>query len=110
MAKSKSYTGLVLVLLLLAAGGGGAWYFLGTKTEKKTEFQTVKVARGDIVQSVTATGDLQPVVTVDVGAQVSGQIKEVMVDYNSKVKAGDVLEVEVSGIGVLRNPVVDEAV
>ena len=91
MAKSKSYTGLVLVLLLLAAGGGGAWYFLGTKTEKKTEFQTVKVARGDIVQSVTATGDLQPVVTVDVGAQVSGQIKEVMVDYNSKVKAGDVL-------------------
>jgi HlyD family secretion protein len=91
MAKSKSYTGLVLVLLLLAAGGGGAWYFLGAKTEKKTEFQTVKVARGDIVQSVTATGDLQPVVTVDVGAQVSGQIKEVMVDYNSKVKAGDVL-------------------
>ena len=91
MAKSKSYTGLVLVLLLLAAGGGGAWYFLGTKTEKKTEFQSVKVARGDIVQSVTATGDLQPVVTVDVGAQVSGQIKEVLVDYNSKVKAGDVL-------------------
>ena len=91
MAKSKSYTGLVLVLLLLAAGGGGAWYFLGNKTEKKTEFQTVKVARGDIVQSVTATGDLQPLVTVDVGAQVSGQIKEVMVDYNSKVKAGDVL-------------------
>jgi len=91
MAKSKSYTGLVLVLLLLAAGGGGAWYFLGAKTEKKPEFQTVKVARGDIVQSVTATGDLQPVVTVDVGAQVSGQIKEVMVDYNSKVKAGDVL-------------------
>lgn len=91
MAKSKSYSGLVIVLLLLAAGGGGAWYFLGAKTEKKTEFQTVKVARGDIVQSVTATGDLQPVVTVDVGAQVSGQIKEVMVDYNSKVKAGDVL-------------------
>ncbi|MFZ9747852.1 MAG: efflux RND transporter periplasmic adaptor subunit, partial [Opitutaceae bacterium] len=75
----------------LAAGGGGAWYFLGAKTEKKAEFQTVKVARGDIVQTVTATGDLQPVVTVDVGAQVSGQIKEVMVDYNSKVKAGDVL-------------------
>ncbi|MFZ9838358.1 MAG: efflux RND transporter periplasmic adaptor subunit [Opitutaceae bacterium] len=91
MAKSKSYTGLVLVFLLLAAGGGGAWYFLGAKTEKKAEFQTVKVARGDIVQTVTATGDLQPVVTVDVGAQVSGQIKEVMVDYNSKVKAGDVL-------------------
>ncbi|MBL9200301.1 MAG: efflux RND transporter periplasmic adaptor subunit [Opitutaceae bacterium] len=61
------------------------------KTEKKPDVQTAKVARGDITQSVTATGDLQPVVTVDIGAQVSGQIKEVLVDFNSIVKAGDVL-------------------
>ena len=40
---------------------------------------------------VTATGDLQPVVVVDIGAQVSGQIKEVRVDFNSVVKAGDIL-------------------
>lgn len=91
MAKSKSYGGLIFLVVVLAAGGGGAWYFLRAKAEKPPEFQTTKVARGDIVQAVTATGDLQPVVVVDIGAQVSGQIKEVLVDFNSKVKAGDVL-------------------
>lgn len=91
MAKSKSYGGIIFLLVVLAAGGGGGWYYFQKNTDKKPEFQTVKVGRGDIVQTVTATGDLQPVVTVDIGAQVSGQIKEVMVDYNSVVKAGDVL-------------------
>jgi len=91
MAKSKSYGGLIFLLLVLAAGGGGAWYYFRGKAPKSPEFQTTKVARGDITQAVTATGDLQPVVTVDIGAQVSGQIKEVLVDFNSKVKAGDVL-------------------
>lgn len=93
MAKSKSYGGLIFALLVLAGAGGGAWYYFQGKTEKAPEFQTTKVARGDIVQAVTATGDLQPVVTVDIGAQVSGQIKEVMVDYNSRVKAGDTLAI-----------------
>lgn len=91
MAKSKSYGGLIVFLLVVAAAAGGGWYYFRGKAEKPPEFQTTKVTRGDIVQSVTATGDLQPVVTVDIGAQVSGQIVEVLVDYNSRVKAGDVL-------------------
>ncbi len=91
MAKSKSYGGLIFLVLLVAGGAAGSWYYFNGKSEKPPEFQSVKVARGDIIQSVTATGDLQPVVTVDIGAQVSGQIKEVLVDFNSRVKAGDVL-------------------
>lgn len=91
MAKSKSYGGLIVLLLVAAAAAGAGWYYFRGKGDKRPEFQTVKVARGDIIQSVTATGDLQPVMTVDIGAQVSGQIKEVLVDFNSKVKAGDVL-------------------
>lgn len=91
MAKSKSYGGLIVLMLIVAAAAGGGWYYFRSKGDAKPEFQTTKVSRGDITQSVTATGDLQPVVTVDVGAQVSGQIKEVLVDYNSIVKAGDVL-------------------
>ena len=91
MAKSKSYGGLVFLLLVIAAAAGGGWYYFHGKTDKQPEFQTTKVGRGDITQSVTATGDLQPVVTVDIGAQVSGQIKEVLVDFNSQVKQGDVL-------------------
>jgi HlyD family secretion protein len=91
MAKSKSYGGLIVLLIVIAGAAGGGWYYFRGKTVKQPEFQTTKVARGDITQSVTATGDLQPDVTVDIGAQVSGQIKEVLVDFNSKVKQGDVL-------------------
>lgn len=91
MAKSKSYGGLIFLLFVVALAAGGGWYYFRGKTEKAPEFQLSKVARGSIVQAVTATGDLQPVVTVDIGAQVSGQIKEVLVDFNSRVKAGDVL-------------------
>ena len=91
MAKSKSYGGLIFLLVVVVAGAAGSWYYFNGKTDKEPEFQTTKVGRGNIIQSVTATGDLQPVVTVDVGAQVSGQIKEVLVDFNSQVKAGDVL-------------------
>ena len=91
MAKSKSYGGLIVLLLVVAAAAGGGWYYYRGKGDKQPEFQTTKIARGDITQAVTATGDLQPVVTVDIGAQVSGQIKEVLVDYNSIVKQGDVL-------------------
>ena len=91
MPKSKSYGGLIFLLVVLAAGGGGGWYYFNKGSDKKPEFQTVKVGRGDITQVVTATGDLQPVVVVDIGAQVSGQIKEVRVDFNSVVKAGDIL-------------------
>ena len=83
MAKSKSYGGLIVLLIVIAAAAGGGWYYFRGKADKQPEFQTTKVARGDITQSVTATGDLQPVVTVDIGAQVSGQIKEVLVDFNS---------------------------
>lgn len=91
MAKTKSFGGLIVLLVVLAAAGAGAWIYFKKGAEKQPEFQSTKVTRGDIVQTVTATGDLQPVVTVDVGAQVSGQIKEVLVDFNSRVKAGDVL-------------------
>lgn len=91
MAKSKNYSGIIVLSLVIVAGAVGAWYYFSDRGEKDPEFSTTKVTRGDIIQAVTATGDLQPVVTVDVGAQVSGQVKEVLVDFNSKVKAGDVL-------------------
>lgn len=54
-------------------------------------YQTVTVTRGPITQAVTATGTLHPVVNVQVGSQVSGNIQKLFVDFNSKVKAGDVV-------------------
>lgn len=54
-------------------------------------YQTAPVTRGPITQTVTATGTLNPVVNVQVGSQVSGNIQKLFADFNSKVKAGDVV-------------------
>ncbi len=55
------------------------------------EYQTATVTRGPITQAVTASGTLNPVVNVQVGSQVSGNIQKLFVDFNSKVKAGEVV-------------------
>lgn len=76
-----------IILILI---GIGLWVYFGTKTKKK-DYITVDITRGDIIQTVTATGEIQPVNTVSVGSQVSGTIEEIFVDYNSRVKQGDLL-------------------
>ena len=78
-----------IILLLIA--GGLCWWLCPGKSNKKKDFVTVDITRGDIVQTVTATGEIQPVNTVSVGSQVSGTIEDIFVDYNSKVKKGDIL-------------------
>ena len=70
--------------------GAGLWWFLATRAAK-VEYVTVNVSRGDIRHVVTATGEINPVNTVSVGSQVSGTIQDIAVDYNSKVKKGDLL-------------------
>jgi len=90
MAKSRRSTGLIITLILLAAAGGG-WYFFGRSTDAKPVYTTVTVNRGGLAQVVTATGSLQPVTSVEVGSQVSGLITDVLVDYNSPVKAGQLI-------------------
>lgn len=72
----------VLVALRLIFGGAST----GTP-----EYITINITRGDLRQVVTATGEIQPVNTVNVGSQVSGTIDNLYVDFNSKVKKGDVL-------------------
>jgi len=54
-------------------------------------YQTAEITRGGITQAVTATGTLNPVVTVQVGSQVSGNIAKLFADFNSQVKAGQVV-------------------
>ncbi|HYD85323.1 MAG TPA: efflux RND transporter periplasmic adaptor subunit, partial [Opitutus sp.] len=91
MARPKHSGRIVFTLLLLAAAAAGTWYFLRQRTEQPPEYITAPINRTDITQAVTATGTLQPVITVDVGSQISGIIDKVLVDFNSEVKAGDVV-------------------
>src|SRR6185369_4159507 len=61
------------------------------RTGSGATYQTATIARGPITQAVTATGTLNPVVNVQVGSQVSGNIAKLFVDFNSQVKAGQVV-------------------
>jgi HlyD family secretion protein len=74
---------IVVVVIVTAIGRGGR---SGAKL-----YKTEQVRYGDLTVSVTATGTLQPKNKVDVGAELSGTIKKVEVDYNSKVRVGQVL-------------------
>src|SRR6186997_1628989 len=61
------------------------------RTSGTATYQTANVTRGPITQAVTATGTLNPVVNVQVGSQVSGNIAKLFADFNSQVKAGQVV-------------------
>jgi HlyD family secretion protein len=72
--------------------GAGIWYVVHKK-EKTTKIsvQTQPVQLGDILTTITATGTVEPLVTVEIGTQVSGEISKVYVDYSSVVKKGQKL-------------------
>ena len=78
------------VMILIVAVLGGIFIFGGDEN-KRAEYSLVNISRGDLRQVVTATGEIQPVNTVNVGSQVSGTIDNLYVDFNSTVKKGDIL-------------------
>lgn len=79
---------LTAVVVLVAAFAG--WQMLKPKAPKDP-YRTEAVTQGDITKSVSASGSLQALVTVDVGSQISGQILQVFVDFNDQVRKGQVL-------------------
>jgi HlyD family secretion protein len=79
------------VLFIMAAVAllvGATVFFNFTAKEEKSEFRTEKVRRGNLIQTVTASGTVNPVNTVLVGTQVSGTISHIYADFNSAVKKG----------------------
>ena len=83
----------ILILLLLGAGAWGGWWYWKRPGEKPPEYRTAEVTRGDLIQSVTASGQLNPVVNVQVGSQISGIIQQLYADFNSIVTQGQVIAV-----------------
>ena len=79
------------VLLIAIVIIGVNAFFGGTKKAQKESYSTVEITYGNLRQVVSATGEIQPVNTVNVGSQVSGTIDNIYVDYNSHVNKGDVL-------------------
>ncbi len=83
----RKYLNIVIILVVIALVGFGI--FKLTNKEKKIEFTTASVEKGPLIATVVTTGKVQAVITVQVGAQVSGRIQRLYVDFNSKVKKGD---------------------
>ena len=79
------------LILFIIVAGGIVYFMSGNDSAQNTGFATASITRGDLRQVVTATGEIQPLNTINVGSQVSGTIEEIFVDYNSQVKKGDVL-------------------
>ena len=81
--------------LVIVAGAAIAalavWLLSGGKKEEKITFDTAAVAPANIMNSITATGTIEPVTSVTVGTQVSGIVSKLFVDYNSVVKKGQVI-------------------
>jgi HlyD family secretion protein len=78
-----------LALAIVLAAGSGAWRYFADSPAPANP--TVAVRRGDIRQTISATGKVQAVTTVQVGTQVSGTVSELHADFNSRVKAGQVI-------------------
>ena len=88
MNKKKVFISAAAIIVL---AGAGLWIFGGKKSNQTISFATSAVHKGTISNSITATGTIEPVTEVEVGTQVSGIIDKIYVDYNSVVKAGEVI-------------------
>ena len=77
--------------LVLLAGAGAAWWLHGSNGNGAPRYRTEAARTGDLVVTVSATGNLQPTTSVDVGSELSGTIEAVFVDENDRVKKGQVL-------------------
>jgi len=90
--KTSPLPRILLGVAVVAILGAGAWYWISRKADgAESAYRTATVERGDIRVAISATGTLSAISTVTVGSQISGQVTDVLVDYNSEVKKGEVL-------------------
>lgn len=81
----------LVIVAVAAIAAFAVWLLSGGKKEEKITFDTAAVAPANIMNSITATGTIEPVTSVTVGTQVSGIVSKLFVDYNSVVKKGQVI-------------------
>ena len=87
MNKTRWFGGVLV--LALAAGGG--WWWMQRSDTQATAWRTGTIERGPIVATVSASGNVNPVSQVSVSSQISGQIQALYADFNSEVKAGQLI-------------------
>ena len=81
----------IVIIILVGAAAWGGWWYWKKPGEQVPEYRTATVGRGDIIQAVTASGQLNPVLNVQVGSQISGMIESPDEMRNS---ADDLVEID----------------
>ena len=81
----------LFTLLIIAGLLAGGWWYYKRNQSTGPQFMTAAIGRGNLTKVVTATGTLNPVLNVTVGSQISGNIQKLFADWNSPVKAGQVV-------------------
>ncbi|MCC7327349.1 MAG: efflux RND transporter periplasmic adaptor subunit [Burkholderiales bacterium] len=89
-SRPRRYALLLTGLVVVAGAAFGLWNVIGGSASAP-DFRFATVERGNVVSVVSASGTLNAVTTVLVGSQISGQIKELLVDFNAQVKKGQLL-------------------
>jgi len=83
---------LAVLVVLVAAAAAGGWYWVQSRNgDAEMKYRLAKVERGPIAAVVVASGTLNAVTTVQVGSQISGQVKEIFADFNTSVKKDQVI-------------------
>jgi len=89
---SRSIKKTIVWLLILAAAGAALYFYSQSKTPKPEQlYRFQHISRGDVTQTISANGTLNPVTLVNVGTQVSGRVSKLYVDFNDEVEKGQVL-------------------
>jgi len=92
MANRTRRPALIAAVVLAVAAAAASYYNWSMREDRQAPaYRFAKVERGPLTATVAASGTLNPVTSVQVGTQVSGQIKELLVDFNSPVKAGQLI-------------------
>ena len=89
--RRKKYLITIVIIFAIVLVGGFVLYWLIGQKGSNQKFRTMKIERGEISSIVTATGTINPVITVLVGSQVSGTVKALYADFNSRVKEDQVI-------------------
>jgi HlyD family secretion protein len=87
----KATLKLLALLAVIAAAVAGGWYWQSRGDNGEVKYRLAKVERGPMAAVVAASGTLNAVTTVQVGSQISGQVKEIHADFNTPVKKGQVI-------------------
>lgn len=82
---------ILIAVSIAVVASAGFWLFGSSKAQHKVTYETAVVTRGEISESITATGTIEPVTEVEVGTQVSGIIDKIYADYNSVVTKGQLI-------------------